>query len=88
MDDLREVIARAVWDSGPPMDGDEGTKIADAALAAIKAAGFVVMPAEPTPGMLEAGRYAICGEPDTHADTTEASEDCYRAMIEASNAPT
>ncbi|MAG24974.1 hypothetical protein CMI47_05280 [Candidatus Pacearchaeota archaeon] len=56
--------------------------ITDAALAAIKQAGFVVVPAEPTEAMVEAFGNA------TGFDFHNSIADGYRAMIEASNAPT
>ena len=66
---------------------------ADAALAAIKQAGFVVVPAEPSEAMAEAGgAEEATGYYDTRAESCtvgwEAARDVYRAMIEASNAPT
>ncbi len=88
MDDLREVIARGISEA----KGGEAYPFlakADAALAAIKQAGFVVVPAEPTEAMVEA-YYELC---DLGGDLTAPDEGCkvrraYRAMIEASNAPT
>lgn len=90
MDDLREVIARAICeaDCGCVTENElarcEG--LTDAALAAIKQAGFVVVPAEPTEAMVEA-YYELC---DLGGDLKEPEEGCkvqraYRAMIEASN---
>lgn len=66
MDDLREVIARAMFEASPaypdkadaydmPHVRNVYDGAADAALAAIKAAGFVVVPAEPTEAMKLAG---------------------------------
>ena len=95
MDDLREVIAGAIAESDRNKEsgvrmadlwGNESyrrtvTKHADAALAAIKQAGFVVVPAEPTEAMISAGL------PIADLDSGHP-EDIYRAMIEASNAPT
>ncbi len=98
MDDLREVIALALLNDDRKAGGwpevksretipnSEGyPRNADAALAAIKQAGFVVRPAEPTGTMKRAGRYAIGAEPDSPADSEGAAENCYRAMIEAAN---
>ena len=82
MDDLREVIARAI---GPCLDrAHNEDQLADAALAAIKVAGFVVVPAEPTAEMLVAGAKDFKGD----LVTTRGASAIYRAMIEASNAPT
>lgn len=75
MDDLREVIARAI---GPCLDrAHNEDQLADAALAAIKQAGFVVAPAEPTEAMLDAGAEEMQHHP--------APTPVYLAMIEASN---
>ena len=98
MDDLREVIARAVLHKRE-LDAAriearkddcarsgcqwyDTLEEADAALAAIKAAGCVVVPAEPTEAMVEAFGNA------TGFDFHNSIADGYRAMIEASNAPT
>lgn len=121
MDDLREVIARAVqeaveampygngfnteedvgegeWrerpttlreffdDTWQSSHGDElfanaSSAATDAALAAIKQAGFVVVPAEPTARMCMAG----ANERDNGDGGLHRRK--YRAMIEASNAP-
>lgn len=98
MDDLREVIARAFWGATSDqyntfgtLDEDEKDELfraADAALAAIKAAGCVVVPAEPTERMVRQGADAIDGADAGMLPQETQAEDCYRAMIEASNAPT
>tara|TARA_R100000093_G_scaffold41509_2_gene21668 strand:+ start:2306 stop:2593 length:288 start_codon:yes stop_codon:yes gene_type:complete len=95
MYDLREVIARGFMEAmnQSPLTDEEWAGItanqedryttlgwADAALAAIKQAGFVVVPAEPTPDQIEAGYTAM-----RHGSSPTTM---YRAMIEASNAPT
>lgn len=92
MAEIREVIARGFHehlsrrDVMQYLDNEEDCDgLADAALAAIKQAGFVVRPAEPTGTMKRAGRYAISAEPDSPADSEEAAENCYRAMIEAAS---
>jgi len=94
MDDLREVIALALLNDDRKAGGwpevksretipnSEGyPRNADAALAAIKQAGFVVVPAEPTEAMISAGL------PIADLDSGHP-EDIYRAMLEVSNAPT
>lgn len=97
---IREVI-EANW----PYEKDRFLAKADAALAAIKAAGFVVVPAEPTAEMEDAGIAAVhiedgftpeqaanFAKADHHLDCISGARlevrACYRAMIEASNAPT
>ena len=104
MDDLREVIApdyEAIIEAASAkmrvnQRGVRGQMItpqddfswwvmqeaADAALAAIKQAGFVVVPAEPTARMCMAG----ANERDNGDGGLHRRK--YRAMIEASNAPT
>ena len=79
MDDLREVIARALdcADDGP-FTGNVFDHFADAALAAIKQAGFVVVPAIPDAPMINAGAEEMQHHP--------APTPIYLAMIEASNA--
>lgn len=87
MDDLREVIARVI---GPCLErAHNEDQLADAALAAIKAAGFVVVPREATNEMLEAaGTMDGYDSEDRHHLADEDHKRWYRAMIEASNAPT
>lgn len=78
---IREAI-EANW----PYEKGRFLAKADAALAAIKQAGFVVVPAEPTEAMTTAGfETLLCNSKPSWAD---AAADAYRAMIEASNAPT
>ena len=83
MDDLRGVIATWIGDQIDDFDRARDKRCADAALAAIKQAGFVVVHAEPTEAMIRAGDAADPTNP--LRDETDA---IYRAMIEASNAPT
>lgn len=91
MDDLREVIARAI---GPCLDrAHNEDQLADAALAAIKQAGFVVVPAEPTKRQIIAGARVTWWGSDGETEWEESvptgvESQIYRAMIEASNAPT
>lgn len=99
MDDLREVIAEAIhgreeyWEATNAEEQGMYREQADAALAAIKQAGFVVVPAEPTPGMLEAACApkielsvnGYCNSGNLYPDSAAVA---YRAMIEAANAPT
>ena len=59
---------------------------ADAALAAIKKAGFVVVPAEPTEAMVNAVCAGSWGSMEDDLRRAKAAN--YRAMIEAANAPT
>jgi hypothetical protein len=127
MDDLREVIARAVqeaveampygngfnteedvgegeWrerpttlrgffdDTWQSSHGDElfanaSSAATDAALAAIKQAGSVVVPAHASPKMAEAGLFANENALLMSAGAGDMMN-AYRAMIEASNAPT
>jgi hypothetical protein len=97
MDDLREVMARGIASIDPanPYKGtlDKTTlRDADAALAAIKEAGFVVV-RESELRELE-DRTAIMSR-DFHyygfrkgRDNATSAQTLIRAMIEASNAPT
>ena len=55
------------------------TAIADAALAAIKQAGFVVVPVEPT------ARMCVAGADERDNGDGELHRRKYRAMVEASN---
>tara|TARA_R100001132_G_C3272385_1_gene94382 strand:- start:224 stop:682 length:459 start_codon:yes stop_codon:yes gene_type:complete len=92
MDDLREVIARGIASIDPanPYKGalDKTTlRDADAALAAIKQAGFVVVPAHASPKMAEAGLFANENALLMSAGAGDMMN-AYRAMIEASNEPT
>lgn len=94
MAEIREVIAASVGESArfnkrhrctrPEVPAAMCVQIAEDALAAIKQAGFVVVPAEPTEAMVEAGVKDFGGD----LVTTRGASDIYRAMIEASNAPT
>lgn len=107
MDDLREVIVRAVElriDDEPMIDSSSSHKrriragwCADAALAAIKQAGFVVVPAEPTgESLIEAERIiSLASNPEIWTSREILglliellARGCDDAMIEASNAPT
>lgn len=87
MTDLREVIARAAARipvvEDMPLGPVACNEIADAALAAIKAAGYVVLPAEPTEVMEEAGVEARHGNPVRQGLHGAAVAEIYRAMIEA-----
>ena len=85
MDDLREVIARAIATANKTAV-DPFAAEADAALAAIKQAGFAVVPAEPSEAMLFAGETGLSEAGVDDPNTGDALM-CYRAMIEASNAP-
>lgn len=88
MDDLREVMLRAV-DDALERYGYGSQEITDVALAAIKQAGFVVVPREATNEMLEAaGTMEGYDSEDRHHLADEDHKRWYRAMIEASNAPT
>jgi len=97
MDDLREVIARAIakadrveiCSDASYRHSAYGGK-ADAALAAIKQAGFVVVPAEPTEAMVDAGARVTWWGSDGETEWEESvptgvEGQIYRAMIEASN---
>lgn len=94
MDDLREVIALALLNDDRKAGGwpevksretipnSEGyPRNADAALAAIKEAGFVVVPAEPTEAMVDAAAKDFRGD----LVTARGASGIYRAMIEAAN---
>lgn len=93
MDDLREVIARAVGETydgcadpvDTPNNWARATSAADAALAAIKQAGGVVVPAEPTREQLDAAEDEEYRMAIETVRTDERFKRIYRAMIEASN---
>lgn len=88
MTDLREVIARAVGCipvvDDMPLGPVACNELADAALAAIQSAGYVVVPVEPSEAMVRAGiqQAAICTD-DWNASSACIGEHVYRAMIEA-----
>ena len=96
MTDLREVIARAIEsriDTEPMVDAPHSRKreiraewCSDAALAAIKAAGYVVVPVEPTKRQITLG-YCVSEHMDSIGDDSvkEEMSRIYRAMIEAFN---
>lgn len=85
----REIIAKAyvkAWDQHIGFDG------ADPILAALKAAGYRVVPVEPTEKMLRAGDDSIEGQYSDHPQWEDAKDvaeglcqaSIYRAMIAAS----
>lgn len=80
MNGLREVVARAIANADLGRNWEASTlSFADAALSAIRAAGFAVVPVEPTEAMLKAGGNAYYGEGpgDTQAECI------YAAMLTA-----
>lgn len=87
MEQLREVVARAMHEN-TEVDGPAG-KYSDSEgfLRDIKQAGFVVVPAHASPKMAEAGLFA---NDDALLMSAGAGDmmNAYRAMVEASNAPT
>lgn len=82
--DVVEIMARAIdrarCDAGRP-DPDKGLAefIATAALEAIRSAGYVVVPVEPTEAMWR----AMTLEGDSHKATSPDYRLVYRAMIAA-----
>jgi hypothetical protein len=89
-DKLIEAMARGLckseWPSGTERDYDmmwEGwVTDAQAALAAIEANGFAVVPREPTVKMVAAGFHEYVLRP-SGTDGMELIDYCYRAMIAA-----
>lgn len=55
MSDARKIIARAAASKADRMQGIEDTDTADAILSALEAAGYAVVPKEPTANMLADG---------------------------------
>lgn len=80
MDSLRDTIARALGEArtSEPWDQDA---YADAALSAIKAAGFAVVPVEPTEAMAKAS--AIRTKNPDGSRTTTWGISVWSAMIQA-----
>lgn len=85
-DSLREQIARAMrpkWFNGALSSAPyvrSALADADTALAAIEAAGFVIVPARPTEKMVDA---AFAPEGETDDDERAPPRCIYRAMIAA-----
>ena len=92
MSDLRETLARALCNADD-FDANNRDNIkryrsdAAAALSAINAAGYVVVPREPTEAMKEAG-FRIFKTKEEAYDGHDYVEVAYRAMIEASQKDT
>lgn len=56
--------------------------------AALKAAGYVIVPREPTEAMVEAGWFVIsCQHPAQGSMSRGVEAEAYRAMIEAASSP-
>lgn len=82
---LIEVIARAMYDEGDWPAGVPRAHYSDAAgevLTAISAAGYAVVPLEPTQDMISAGIIERHEQPTPEAWSL-ATANIYRAMIEA-----
>jgi hypothetical protein len=74
-DELRECLARAI--SGSPFPSRRSLARADAALAALRDAGFAIVPKEPSEAMVEAHIESCAGQCD------EAGPESVRAAWEA-----
>ncbi|QDZ10565.1 hypothetical protein [Devosia ginsengisoli] len=83
MADPVEVMARAVSKSiyGGEVTWRQSVPAAEAALSALDAAGFAVVPKEPTQEMWAASGDAIVKLGHVHHDAI--SEACYRSMLSA-----
>jgi hypothetical protein len=77
MTDAREVIVRWLVDDMSMDDNEFIPEIADELLSALKAAGLVVVPREPTTAMVRA---STCMAPTWDDDVSRAK---WRAMVEA-----
>lgn len=95
MKEIVEVMARgmAEGESVPPgitLDWQGYLEEARDALSALDAAGYAVVPKEPTPGMYVKGDERIIeflnGTAFVNNESTPATE-CYRAMLTASKEP-
>lgn len=107
MDKAIEVVAKAIKSTShltmeiefggyeyPALDNPE--ECAQAALAALEAEGFAIVPVEPTEGMLDAGKLVASqlveyGRGDDGWERCDTPSDAplpiYRAMIAAANPP-
>jgi hypothetical protein len=77
MKDAREVIAVSVFDLLTIERGEWPSQRADAIIAALSAAGLVIVPKEPTHAMVRA---STCMAPTWDDDVSRAK---WRAMVEA-----
>lgn len=80
-----EVIARAIHDLFDPYD-KAAAEVTSRILSALKSAGLVVVPEEPTEAMIVAGitERHLSGVPDAWS---LATVNIYRAMIRAATSP-
>ena len=75
---LREAVARAIRDlTFSALTMDETRDVADAALAAIEAAGWRIVPEEPNGEMVEAGARRVSYE------SPQMARNCYESMLSA-----
>lgn len=66
------------------MDHDVEAWFATDIIAALDAAGYAIVPKEPTKAMIEAGRGGVCLYHPDDFNSAEAAEESYRAMLAAS----
>lgn len=96
-DGVREIMARAIghklYRVYDPRDIEVATSgsgtaymVAGAAIAALNAAGFVIVPREPTDTMADRGESSLMHDPDLPASPRMAwahAKSCWQAMISA-----
>jgi hypothetical protein len=91
-DELREAVARAITEAAclPEDVWRSSLPEADSALAAIREAGFVIVPVEPTPAMVIAGglAWADAAERLKSVDHTmvDLAAACWQAMVKEAQA--
>ena len=76
MSELVEKVADAILTADESEAQASPTRLSRAAIAAVFD-WLAVASAE----AISDGRYAIGGEPDSHADTEDAARDCWEAML-------
>jgi hypothetical protein len=83
--DIIEIMAKAIGAQALSGSGNTSGEFAQAALTALREAGFVVVPAEPTEAMLKASPVVGTGigEDGKWATNTKPGRDVYRAMVAA-----
>ena len=74
-EEIRQTIAEAIDSFAPISHHPEAENI----MRALTAAGYAIVPREPTPAMMDAGRCAVYD-----VWSSRGIKDCYKAMLAAS----
>ena len=88
-----ETMARAIEDArfpqcvgfDYPTVGKASERYAKSAIAALSAAGYVIVPVEPTEAMCDAGAPEVASFDSRYSQGHDYARDCWEAMIRAAN---